>query len=431
MSTTIDHIFALIAKKHLFIETLETRHSDRLDFDDVAVWSVRDALEAAFKAGVELGAYMPKAREAEIAQDRFVAQAKQILLGFTAKQRPHHHPATNQDHIMTIQLNPTQHAVLTHAAQNTNGKITWFPDNVKDGARQKVLTSLFNRALITNNGAVPENSQRTFAMNHHLRTVSLSGARRIQFLAVLKWVVLVLPVAIVVKRLGLQPEVFFVVFLSLLAFGGLRAWETSRRRQFIRESRFPPFLVTKLRARYPQLSVGDADLVLRGLRQFFLAYLRCGRQFVAMPSQVVDFAWHEFILHTRAYQLWCDAAFGKLLHHTPAEVLGRDPKRNDGLRRTWYWACKEESINPRQPSRLPLLFALDKKFAIAGGFVYVPDCRNIDQQSGSDAYCGSSFGGGDGGSSAGDADGFGGSESSGADGSDGDGGGCGGGCGGD
>ncbi|MBK9441009.1 MAG: DUF3489 domain-containing protein [Comamonadaceae bacterium] len=54
---------------------------------------------------------------------------------------------------MTIQLNPTQHAVLTHAAQATNGKITWFPDNVKGGARQKVLTGLFNRALITSNGA--------------------------------------------------------------------------------------------------------------------------------------------------------------------------------------------------------------------------------------------------------------------------------------
>lgn len=38
---------------------------------------------------------------------------------------------------MTIQLNPTQHAVLTHATQNTLGKITWFPDNVKGGARQK------------------------------------------------------------------------------------------------------------------------------------------------------------------------------------------------------------------------------------------------------------------------------------------------------
>ncbi len=69
MTTTIDQIFALIAQKHLFIETLEKRHSDRLDFHDVSVWGVRSALEAAFKAGVELGASMPKTTEAEIAQD--------------------------------------------------------------------------------------------------------------------------------------------------------------------------------------------------------------------------------------------------------------------------------------------------------------------------------------------------------------------------
>jgi hypothetical protein len=116
------------------------------------------------------------------------------------------------------------------------------------------------------------------------------------------------------------------------------------------------------------------------------------------------------------------------MHHTPAEVLGRDPKRNDGLRRTWYWACKEESIDPRKPSRLPLLFALDKKFGIAGGFSYVPDCSDINRQSGSDAFCGTSFGGGDGGSAAGDCDGFGGCESSGGGDGGGDGGGgCGGG----
>ena len=55
MTNTIDNIFALIAEKHLFIETLETRNADRLDFHEVAVWSVRDALEAAFKAGIEVG----------------------------------------------------------------------------------------------------------------------------------------------------------------------------------------------------------------------------------------------------------------------------------------------------------------------------------------------------------------------------------------
>jgi hypothetical protein len=66
MKSTIDHIFALIAEKHLFIATLETRNSDSLDFHDVSVWGVRSALEAAFKAGVELGASMPKPTESEI-----------------------------------------------------------------------------------------------------------------------------------------------------------------------------------------------------------------------------------------------------------------------------------------------------------------------------------------------------------------------------
>ena len=60
MKSTIDPIFMQIAAKHLNIETLETRHSDRLDFHDVSVWGVRSALEAAFLAGVERGASLPK-----------------------------------------------------------------------------------------------------------------------------------------------------------------------------------------------------------------------------------------------------------------------------------------------------------------------------------------------------------------------------------
>jgi hypothetical protein len=49
----IDKLLADIASKHLDIETLQTRKSDRLDFHEVAVWTLRDALEAAFNAGVE------------------------------------------------------------------------------------------------------------------------------------------------------------------------------------------------------------------------------------------------------------------------------------------------------------------------------------------------------------------------------------------
>lgn len=244
------------------------------------------------------------------------------------------------------------------------------------------------------------------------------------------WVFAPLTLWVLLTRFACVPCVVAGAVFTLILVKALGAWEQSLRRQFVRDAALPRFLVDKLIEAYPQLKAGDAALVLRGLRQFFLAHLRSGRQFVGMPSKLVDTAWHEFILHTRAYENWCTSAFGSLLHHTPAEALGgSSAKRNDGLRRTWYWTCKEESIDPRNPTRLPLLFALDKKFDIAGGFRYEANCNSLNRGAGSNTYCGSDFGGGgDSGTAAGDADGFGGSEST----SSGDGGGSdgGGGCGG-
>jgi len=52
----------------------------------------------------------------------------------------------------TIQLTPAQHAILAKAIHSGDGKIEWFPDNVKGGARKKVLEGMFNRALITPDG---------------------------------------------------------------------------------------------------------------------------------------------------------------------------------------------------------------------------------------------------------------------------------------
>jgi hypothetical protein len=49
-----------IALAHLFIETLQTRHRDSLDFHDVSVWGVKSALQAAFDAGVRAAGGSPK-----------------------------------------------------------------------------------------------------------------------------------------------------------------------------------------------------------------------------------------------------------------------------------------------------------------------------------------------------------------------------------
>lgn len=52
---TATELFTSIAHTHLSIETLETRHRDSLDFHDVSVWCVRDALQAAYEAGIAEG----------------------------------------------------------------------------------------------------------------------------------------------------------------------------------------------------------------------------------------------------------------------------------------------------------------------------------------------------------------------------------------
>ena len=48
---TLDKQMQQIALDHLFIETLETRNSDRMDFHEVSVWGVKSALMAAYEAG--------------------------------------------------------------------------------------------------------------------------------------------------------------------------------------------------------------------------------------------------------------------------------------------------------------------------------------------------------------------------------------------
>ena len=40
-----------IAKNVLNLETLETRNSDELDFHDMSVWQIKEALERAYEAG--------------------------------------------------------------------------------------------------------------------------------------------------------------------------------------------------------------------------------------------------------------------------------------------------------------------------------------------------------------------------------------------
>lgn len=46
-------------------------------------------------------------------------------------------------------LTTTQQLILDHAAKYTDGKLVWFPDNLKGGAKSKVISSMLKSALIT------------------------------------------------------------------------------------------------------------------------------------------------------------------------------------------------------------------------------------------------------------------------------------------
>ncbi len=189
-----------------------------------------------------------------------------------------------------------------------------------------------------------------------------------------------------------------------------RRWQRAQRRaalEVVAAAAFPASVRARLRLDYAHLSDADTLNVERGLRQFFGAQTQARGAFVAMPSQVVDVAWHAFIAQPVAYRAFCQRAFGKLLAHAPvttlegvrapvaspraARVLPSADDRAAGLRLAWRYACADEGIDQQHPSRLPLLFALDALLNIPDGYRYLPDCRQLSNDRG-DSHCGAELG---------------------------------------
>ena len=220
----------------------------------------------------------------------------------------------------------------------------------------------------------------------------------------------------------MDPTTAFSIFGALVAAMLLTiAWKIVshlRRRRFVRDFDFSRLLDERLAKRRPELDGLARQRVFDGLREWFEVCQEAGRRRVSMPSQVVDDAWHEFILFTRNYQVFCRRALGRFLHHVPAEAMQTPTQAGTGLRRTWRICCHRAKINPRAPAALPLLFALDEELGIADGFRYQLDCLAAGG-SGRGGQCASHIGCG-GGCSSGGSDGGCGGDS-----------GCGGGCGGD
>jgi len=202
-------------------------------------------------------------------------------------------------------------------------------------------------------------------------------------------------------------EVKVIIALAVIGIIGVILIKTRRasQRTFIAGYRLHPMLSGKVRSAYPHLDEREVGLVFDALRDYFHICNLEERKMVAMPSQVVDIAWHEFILSTRSYEAFCRKAIGRYLHHTPTEVMKTPIVAQEGIKRAWRLACAREGISPTEPDRLPLLFAIDGMLNIPDGYRYDLDCKSDAGR----GYCAGDIGctsgcSGDSGSASGDGD---------------------------
>lgn len=233
---------------------------------------------------------------------------------------------------------------------------------------------------------------------------AVTAIAKLLLLVILLLVILVILVILLATMDGVSGLIWLFVFVMVLLNSA--RFILDKRSENIKKTRekrihgyeWPPGLLDRFGKHYPSLAREDVAHVSQGLRQFFLAYLMGGRQYVAMPSKVVDDLWHEFILYTRAYQEFCREAFGGFFHHTPAMALTPDrTKDNEGLRRVWRQSCSQEGVDPRNAARRPLLFALDKELNISDGFHYEPNCEALRSAGEAGAQCGADLASGCGG----------------------------------
>jgi hypothetical protein len=181
---------------------------------------------------------------------------------------------------------------------------------------------------------------------------------------------------------------YSIIFgIALLATYTLLKKRRTAQLEFIRSYNFHPTLEKKVKEKYPHLNESQIETVFECLRDYFTFCNQAKRRMVAMPSQVVDVAWHEFILFTKAYEAFSKKAIGRFLHHTPTVAMKSPTLAEDGIKRAWRLACAKENIDPATPSRLPRLFAIDALLKIEDGFNYSINCKDKSSPYYGDGYC--------------------------------------------
>lgn len=162
---------------------------------------------------------------------------------------------------------------------------------------------------------------------------------------------------------------------------GKRLWDRRivRRIAVVDAFAFPSSVRLRFSDQHRELSADDVRTVEAATRQWFRLAARRPKTKLSMPSVVVDDMWHDLVLHTRDYAAFCQAAFGRFLHHVPESAMSSPAaatNRSAGLLATLQLAREDEGCDPQQ---LPLLFRVDKELGVDGGRRYLADCGGRGQ----------------------------------------------------
>ena len=193
----------------------------------------------------------------------------------------------------------------------------------------------------------------------------------------------------------------FLLFLLLLGITYL--WTKNKKKRqlnFIENYQFPAMILERVQKKHDYLTHKDMQKVAEAMKDYFYICNQAKGKMVAMPSEIVDVLWHEFILFTHAYEKFCKQALGRFLHHTPTEAMPQKSLASEGIKRAWRLACAKANINPKKPAKLPLLFVIDSVLNIEGGFKYELNCKHTsypnnlhnDNKSGCGGYCATDIG---------------------------------------
>ena len=127
---------------------------------------------------------------------------------------------------------------------------------------------------------------------------------------------------------------------------------------------FPPKVAKKLKEKYPKASQSDIQVAFCGAISYFILCKKYRGHNIPMPSVVVDEVWHEFILHTRDYEAFCEKYLGFFLHHIPNDDENPVDEKTakEQILSLWILACQEEGFDPTSAEAKPSLFYADVLF---------------------------------------------------------------------